>query len=51
MDAKLNSTDIDEKMNDGNDKQMLLGSQTTASMSPNIPENSIAGQTGMFTEN
>lgn len=38
-------------MNDGNDnKQMLLGSLTTASKQPIIPDNSRAGQTGTFAE-
>lgn len=52
MDAKLNSTDVNKKMDDGkDDKPKLHDSQATASKSAIIPDNSIAGQTGMFTDN
>lgn len=48
-DAKLNSTNINEKMNDGNDsKEMQLGSLHTVSQSLSSTDSSIGGQTGMF---
>lgn len=52
MDAKLNSRDVNEKMDGGNDeKPKFHDSLTIASELPITPDNSIAGQTGMFTEN
>ena len=43
MEAKLDSTDVNEKMSDGSDNN----SQTTASKFPNSPDNCTAGPTGM----
>lgn len=51
MDVKLDSTDMNEKMGDGSEgKSKFHDSLTTASKLPIIPDNSIAGPTGMFTE-
>ncbi len=48
MEPKLDSTDVDEKIDDGNDnKPTLKVSLTSASASPVIPDNSITGPTGM----
>lgn len=49
MDAKLNSTDVNEKMDDGNDNEPKSHDSLNAtSKSPIVPA---AGQTGMFTGN
>lgn len=49
--AKLNSTDISEKMNDGNDnKEEQLDSLQTVSRSLSSIDSSTGGQTGMFNE-
>lgn len=49
MDAKLNSTDVNEKMDDGNDNEPNSHDSLNAtSKSPIVPA---AGQTGMFTGN
>ncbi|XP_044024218.1 uncharacterized protein si:dkey-245f22.3 [Siniperca chuatsi] len=50
MDAKLNSTDMNEKMGGNDDKAKFRDSLATASKSPIIPHNSITGQTGSLTE-
>lgn len=51
MDVKLNSTDMNENMDDGSDvRPKFEDSLATASQSPILPDNSLAGQTGMFPE-
>lgn len=52
MDAKVNSTDVNEKMDAGIDnKPKFHNSLTTAPESPLVPDESMADQTGTFTEN
>lgn len=52
MDTKVNSTDVNEKMDDGIDnKPKFHNSLNNTPKSPLIPDESMADQTGMFAEN
>lgn len=51
MDSKVDSTDVNEKMDAGNDNEPKFHNLlTTASKSPLTLDKSMADQTGMFTE-
>lgn len=50
MDAKLNSTDMNEKMDGNDDKAKSHDSLASASKLAILPDSSITGQTGMCAE-